>query len=721
MKKETKEDIRFSTGCTLLDRVMGGAKNVDGFPAGKFINIVGDSSSGKAQPLYSKILTPNGWVFMENIKNGDEVCTVDGKTAMVTGVYPQGLLDVYTIQLDDMSSTNCADNHLWSVLIRDLTTGEKQYSTVSLDTLQNYVTNPKYAVYLPPCKPFKFYPDRSEPLLVDPYLAGAFFATKEEFVFPLSMADKLDDILKLYGQTVARMADCCTISIPDVHARFYEELSQMGLIDRGENVEIPAYYMFGTIEERLKLLQGILDTLHPFKTKYNTFKLQLDDFAKVHSICDLIRSLGGVAKNYMEEDKADNEYKLFLEFSFYAANMPDKSLYYFDKVMLRKIHSVVHKEKELCQCIMVDCPDHLYITDDYIPTHNTFLANEIIAANYYKMGKKFRWIYDDCESGYSFSTDELYGFDIPSGNYDSDYKPSTTVEECFVNISNFADSLKKNECGIYVIDSLDGLTSDEQDEIADDRIKAINAGKTYDKGSYKVGKQKYLSGEFFPQLAKKIEDKSITVIIISQVRGNLEPMSFEKFRRSGGKALDFYCYEVLWLATLKKRVKKERAIGVTVKAKLTKGKVPRPFRECVFTLLYDYGLDNLGSNIDFLYDLLTPGGELSTKAKSISYGDAKPATKTELKAFLKEKDRLNDFKTSEYTEYIDFILNSDLKDEYSKKWGEAMSRGELMEYIENNSKENEIVEKVLQKWEEVEDSLRSQRKKRYATIPESED
>jgi recombination protein RecA len=246
----------------------------------------------------------------------------------------------------------------------------------------------------------------------------------------------------------------------------------------------------------------------------------------------------------------------------------------------------------------------------------TFLANEILASAYHKFSKKqFRWVYDDCEAGYSFDSRSMYGFDIIQ-----DTENSTTVEEAFVNISNFAESLKADQFGIYVLDSLDGLTSDEQDEQAADRIKAHNAGKNYDKGTYGMGKPKYLSREFFPQLCGIIQDKNILVIIISQVRENIQPFSFEKYTRSGGKAMDFYAHTVLWLATLKKISKKQKPVGVVVKAKTTKSKTPRPFRDCQFSIIFDYGVDNIGSNLDFLYELRTDKGELTPAAKSISWG-----------------------------------------------------------------------------------------------------
>jgi len=365
----------------------------------------------------------------------------------------------------------------------------------------------------------------------------------------------------------------------------------------------------------------------------------------------------------------------------------------------------------------------------------TFLANEMIACAYHRFDKKkFKWVYDDCEAGYSFNTKEMYGFDILQ-----DIKNSTTVEEAFVNINNFAESLKADQFGLYVLDSLDGLTSDEQDEQAADRIKTINAGKKYDKGSYNVGKPKYLSKEFFPQLCSLIQDKNILVVIISQVRENIQPFSFEKYVRSGGKAMDFYAHTVLWLATLKKINKKGKPIGVVVKAKTTKSKTPRPFRDCQFSIIFDYGVDNIGSNLDYLYELRTDRGELTPAAKNISWGnnDNKKVSVSVLKKFLKETEYVPEGKKRAVNAFeqlfnevekigleniFDFIektpeVNKQYKKEFGSENGKTMSREALIEYIENKGLEDELTQKVIEKWESIESDISSNRKKRYATIP----
>lgn len=357
----------------------------------------------------------------------------------------------------------------------------------------------------------------------------------------------------------------------------------------------------------------------------------------------------------------------------------------------------------------------------------TFLSNEILAWAYHNFDeKKFRWVYDDCESGYSFDTESMYGFDIMPENP----VHSATVEEAFCNISDFAGKLKDDQFGIYVLDSLDGLTSQEQDERADERLKAFRADKTFDKGTYGMGKQKYLSQEFFPQLCSTIQDKNVLVIIISQIRENIDMFSFEKYSRSGGKAMDFYAHSVIWLATAKYIAKKDRKVGVVVKAKTTKSKTPRPFRECFFSFLYDYGLDDVGSNVDYLFDLRTEKGELNTKAKAIQWnGDVGKLSLTDLKKFLEEYELQDKFEDSRYydgkptaEDIFDFVQSKkEYKEKFAEKFGESMTRDELIEWIEENNLEDELKKRVIDKWEEFEDSIKSSRKKKYGTIPKATD
>lgn len=347
----------------------------------------------------------------------------------------------------------------------------------------------------------------------------------------------------------------------------------------------------------------------------------------------------------------------------------------------------------------------------------TFLSNEIIAWAYHNLDRrKFRWVYDDCESGYSFDSRSMYGFDILSDNV-----RSTSVEEAFCNISNFADSLKNDQFGIYVLDSLDALTSTEQNDRAAERLKAFENDKAFDKGSYGMGKQKYLSQEFFPQLCGKIQNKNILVIIISQIRENVDMFSFEKYTRSGGKALDFYAHSVIWLATCKKVEKAGVAVGVVVKAKTTKSKTPRPFRGCFVSFIYDYGLDGIGSGIDYLFDLRTPKGELNNKARALQWDGGGKLDLKALKDFLAEFNLQGAYEKSKFFDgkpdaegIFDFVQSrKDYREKFDGKFGKSMSREELITYIEEHDLQAELDERVEKKWEDFEATIKSNRKKRY--------
>ena len=70
--------------------------------------------AGKAQPLYSDVLTKDGFKKMKDIKVGDKVFGEDGNLYNVTGVYPQGKKDIYEVEFQDGTSTRCCDEHLWT-------------------------------------------------------------------------------------------------------------------------------------------------------------------------------------------------------------------------------------------------------------------------------------------------------------------------------------------------------------------------------------------------------------------------------------------------------------------------------------------------------------------------------------------------------------------------------------------------------------------------------
>ena len=70
---------------------------------------------GRAQPIFSKVLTPNGFTTIGALAVGDQVIGSDGRPTTVLGVYPQGRKPVYRVQTQDGASTLACGEHLWAV------------------------------------------------------------------------------------------------------------------------------------------------------------------------------------------------------------------------------------------------------------------------------------------------------------------------------------------------------------------------------------------------------------------------------------------------------------------------------------------------------------------------------------------------------------------------------------------------------------------------------
>ena len=349
----------------------------------------------------------------------------------------------------------------------------------------------------------------------------------------------------------------------------------------------------------------------------------------------------------------------------------------------------------------------------------TFEACEIVAASYQKYVKRLRWCYDDAESGFTFNTKHLYGLEIIPENID-DRRKSETVEEFYCNLRAFLDSLKKDEVGIYILDSLDGLSSKEIMQRGNERYTAFKKGKDFEKGSFQMGAAKFLSQEFFKNVTNEIHDKKALLIIISQTRDKIDSL-FKEQTRSGGKALDFYAHTALWLSTAAKIKKHDTQVGVTVKAHAKKSKTPRPYRTCYFTLIYDYGLDNIGSNIDYLFDLRDIRGQLKPDSKmswdKSEDGNSRKASTGDIREFLKENKMLREYikeKKNSGTKMMDWIISQpELYKKFSSIFGQTMKREEMITFVEKNNKQKELSERVFKKWEDGENELRSNRMRKY--------
>ncbi len=222
-------------------------------------------------------------------------------------------------------------------------------------------------------------------------------------------------------------------------------------------------------------------------------------------------------------------------------------------------------------------------------TGKTLLAIEA-AANYAHQWKDADIIYTEVEAAFDMDFATQVGLPrdrvhFPEGCF--------TVEDVFEDMGK---RLEKNpdRRSLYILDSLDALS--DRSELKRD----------LDEGTYGTAKAKQLS-QLFRRLVQKLAKARCTVIIVSQVRDNVGVVFGKKYARSGGRALDFYASQVLYLSQkkiLKRTIRKvERPVGVEIHARCEKNKVGLPFRQCQFPIIFAFGVDDAVASLDWLKEV----------------------------------------------------------------------------------------------------------------------
>lgn len=266
--------------------------------------------SGKAQPLTSPVLTESGYLLMGEVKAGMKVYGEDGKLHKVSKVFPQGRKPVYRVTFSDGSSTLCCKEHLWTCKVDD----SEEWQTLSIEEIK-----------------------------ADSLFAGSGKNKVWRYSIPVAKAMNFDGI------------------VPEEKALSYNDLVDIVMKRKVMPFEL-LYSSTGTRFAALTMICGYREHMGDEAYLNDEFTCTVPSVSIAMNVRWLVNSLGGIADMPVITSHEGRDGNCIYECSVTC---------HFGKYARRSITSIDKVGRMLCQCILVDSESHLYITNDFIVTHNT--------------------------------------------------------------------------------------------------------------------------------------------------------------------------------------------------------------------------------------------------------------------------------------------------------------------------------------------------------------
>lgn len=341
----------------------------------------------EAQPVNTPVLTPTGWVKMADINPNDYVIGSNGQQTKVTHINECGIHDVYRLTFSDGTSTESSTNHLWTV---DKVYGARKRLTMRTHEIyrdfkqESPNGHVKYKYCLPTVEPVHFSTPVDIPL--DPYVLGALLGDgsvnggirfcSEDPEIVEEIGRRLPD-----GVVIKKTVGEFSYGIGDENRYTKKSRARLAVKMAGihgmvhHNKCVPESYRLLAPEQRLEVLQGLMDTDGCGCANGAIFSTVSKQLAK--DVVFLTQSLGGTATLNAKFDKRYDRDGYYVHVILPEGLVPFKLQRKINKLSKRKhpqLRTVVNVEllgREEVKCITVDADDGLYVTNDFILTHNS--------------------------------------------------------------------------------------------------------------------------------------------------------------------------------------------------------------------------------------------------------------------------------------------------------------------------------------------------------------
>lgn len=404
---------------------------IDGAQRGTLTIRSSGSGIGKALPNSTVIPTPIGWRKVEDIKSGDYLFDALGKPTQVLGVYPQGKKEVYQLTFKDGRTAKCSEDHLWSYrkcTQLDKHREERLFNISSVKELLKEDLKTKNGDGWRILMPMQYaveYPEKKHYL--SPYLFGlalgdgsfrqhesnkSFQFSSETEELPNAFKKEMNWIVKKnsdfnytwYFATKEKQTNGEKINVwvEDVLKEYPE------LVDATSHTKfIPRDYLEDSIENRFSLLQGLLDTDGSVDDKGRVNFFTVSESLK-DNVVELGQSLG-----FKIVVSVDTHKEKTLCYIVNIQGRPEDKIKLFrlkrkaekiqnwynngkrkEKNDFNPLVSIqnLHYEEEMT-CFLVDNPEHMFLTESFIPTHNT--RNSVADACYLAFPLRYNQL-EDC-------------------------------------------------------------------------------------------------------------------------------------------------------------------------------------------------------------------------------------------------------------------------------------------------------------------------------------
>ena len=367
----------------------------------------------KALSLDTPIPTPAGWKTMGEISVGDFVYGKNGNPTMVIGESEIFNKPMYEVEFEDGDIIKASSDHIWTVkTATSVQTANRATShigrgktyrkggwyeatTEEMSKLYYRCRKDKKGreyIYHVPVNGAVQYPEKE--LSIDPYLLGVWLGDGTSTGTNITVSD----IDRPY--MTALITECSGYSTEyhktknrtgyiKVDKRssnktckddFIYNLRKLDLIG---NKHIPQDYLTASVEQRLALLQGLMDTDGTCSKRGQCSFVQKSEILS-RQVLELINSLGIKAKIIRRKSMLNGkQISDIYNIAFFA----DKSTPVFrlkrkydrqkeklcERSRVKAITRITPIEAVPSKCIMVADPEHLYLAGrQFTPTHNTY-------------------------------------------------------------------------------------------------------------------------------------------------------------------------------------------------------------------------------------------------------------------------------------------------------------------------------------------------------------